>query len=151
MAEALVVARAELGSDDGSSGGAWKWALGHVVAVQEDGWPWNDLEDPRNFQQASQRRFALLRFPGISVTRIQRYLAAQVTVDQFTGILTAVIRSRLWQIQWTDLPQAAKNILIATGVLTIGPASIGGDFTWAQVQNFVKRLDNNTTDTDPLT
>lgn len=143
MADALVCARPELLGVDPGTGAAWRWVVGHVVAVQDDGFAWGALEDPRNFATAAERRFALFRFPGITVVRIQRYLATQLDVDGQT-----VIRNRAWQIQWTSLPLAARNILTSTGVLTIGGPS--GDFTWAQVRAFVLNLATGLTDTDPL-
>jgi hypothetical protein len=128
--------------DDGGTGSLWRWAVGHVVDVKPDDFAWGALEDPRNFATTAQRRFALLRFPGVSVPRVQRYLAAQ---NDPSGPIP--IRGRLWQIQWNSLPLVARNILVSTGVLTIGPA---GDFTWAQVQAFVTRQDTGASDTDPL-
>jgi hypothetical protein len=150
MAEALIAARrvdwqADLPDDDGI--GAiltWQWARGHIVVVKQDGHPWGALEDPRNFDAWQDRRFALIRFPGVPVARIARYLAPQRD-GQGT-----VVRQRLWQIQWAQLPQVARDILRTTGVLTVGSAAVGGDFTWAQVQAFVVRLDTAASDTDPL-
>lgn len=148
MSEALVAARTDFPDDDNvGGGGAWRWARGHIVDVKPDGFAWGALEDPRNFGTAAARRFALLRFPGVTLARIQRYLAQQTAIDQFTG-RTITVRSRLWQIQWNSLPQAAKNLLIANGMITIGGPT--GDFTWAQVQNFFVRLDTGTSDPDPL-
>ncbi len=144
MSEALVAARTDFG-DDGGTGSAWTWAKGHVVDVKPDGFAWGALEDPRNFGSAAARRFALLRFPGITLARIQRYLASQPDPNN----AKATLRGRLWQIQWSTLPQAAKNIIANTGVLTIGGPT--GDFTWAQVQAFFVRLDTRASDTDPLT
>lgn len=145
MAEALVAARVDFPDDDGvSSGGAWRWARGHVVDVKPDGFAWGSLEDPRNFVTATERRFALLRFPGVTLARVRKYL-----VDQ-RNAQNVQVRARLWQIQWGTLPQAARTILITTGMLTICPAAQGGDFTWAQVQAFFVRLDTGASDTDPL-
>jgi hypothetical protein len=138
VSEALVAARTDF-PDDGLTGSQWRWARGHVVDVKPDGFAWGALEDPRNFPNAASRRFALLRFPGVSLARIRKYLAAQ-------GSAT-LVRGRLWQIQWSSLPQAARNIIAATGVLTIGPT---GDFTWTQVQNFVVRLDTGASDSSDL-
>jgi hypothetical protein len=142
MCEALVAARTDF-EDDGLTGSAWRWARGHVVDVRPDGFAWGALEDPRNFPSAATRRFALLRFPGVSVARVQKYLVRQV--DPFVPAQS--LRGRLWQIQWASLPLAARTILIATGVLTIGPS---GDFTWAQVQNFVMNLQTGLGDSADL-
>jgi hypothetical protein len=142
VAEALVCARPELLGVDPGTGAAWRWVVGHVVAVQDDGFAWGALEDPRNFATAGQRRFALFRFPGVTIARVSRYLANQIDVN------AVVIRNRVWQIQWSSLPLAARNILTSTGVLTIGGPT--GDFTWAQVQAFVLNLQTGLTDTDPL-
>lgn len=145
MAEALVAARTDFPTDP-LTGSLWRWAIGHVVAVKPDDFAWGALEDPRNFATRAERRFALFRFPGASIARIEKYLAAETAVDSFTGQPTTV-RGRLWQIQWNSLPLAARNILTATGVLTIGPT---GDFSWAQVQAFVLRLDTMQQDTEAL-
>jgi hypothetical protein len=154
MCELLIAARTDAGfpTDDGGTGAAWHWAQGHVVSVQPDGFSWGVLEDPRNFSAASDRKFALLRFPGISVARAQRYLAPHIDTETLDARgRPTFVRARLWQIQWSSLPAAAKTILRNTGVITIDSLANGGDFTWAQVQNFVRRLDTNTADTDPLT
>lgn len=145
MAEALLAARTDFLAD-GLSGSLWRWALGHVVAVRPDGFQWGQLEDPRNFPTRATRRFALLRFPGASVARVSKYLADETAIDQFTG-RQVLVRCRLWQVRWNDLPLVARNILTATGVLTIGPT---GDFTWAQVKAFIVRLDTNTGDDEEL-
>ena len=148
MCEALVLARTDLPFTDGGPG-AWRFAIGHVVDVKGDDFAWGALEDPRNFATAAQRRFALLRFPGVAIARIQRYLAPQTAANQFGIVLQ--LRGRLWQIQWQSLPAVARNILLNTGVLTIGSAAQGGDFTWPQVQAFFTRHDTGASDTDPLT
>lgn len=145
MAEALVFARPGA-PDDGGINTAWQWARGHVVAVKPDDFAWAALEDPRNFATSAQRRFALLRFQGASVARVSKYLASDTIIDLITG-QPSVRRGRLWQVLWTTLPLAARNILIATGVLTIGPT---GDFTWAQVQAFIVRLDTGAFDAEAL-
>jgi len=144
MSEALVAARTDFPNDAGT-GAAWRWARGHIVDVKPDGYAWAALDDPRNFPTPATRRFALLRFPGVSLARIRKYLVAHrgdPLVPQST------IRGRLWQIQWDSLPNAAKTIIIATGMLTIGGPT--GDFTWAQVQAFVVRLDTGESDTEDL-
>lgn len=142
MSEALVAARTDFPTD-GLTGQQWRWALGHFVVVKPDGFEWGALEDPRRFATAAERRFALFRFPGVSVARIERYL-----VPQLDALVPAQqVRGRLWQVQWSTLPAAVKSILTSTGMLTIGPT---GDFTWAQVQAFVLRLDTNQPDPDPL-
>lgn len=154
MCEALVVARTDFPFDDGvAGGGRWRFAIGHVMRVEDDGYPWGALEDPRNFATAAQRRYVLILFPGVPKSRGTRWLNAQV--DQITGALTTVsannpsaLRHRVWQLQWQSLPAAARNLFLSTGVVTIGPA---GDFTWAQVQNFLTRLDTGAFDSDPLT
>jgi hypothetical protein len=152
MCEALVLARTDLPFTDGGTGSLWRFAIGHVIAVQDDGFQWGWLEDPRNFATAADRRFALLRFPSVSVARGQRYLAAQLdpTPPNHPTQSRLPLRGRLWQIQWQSLPAGARSILANTGVLTIGPVAVGGDFAWAQVQNFVTRQDSGAFDSDPL-
>jgi hypothetical protein len=152
MSEALVAARnvtmgVDFPDDDGTNGGtvpsAWRHARGHFVDVKPDGFAWGALEDPRNFPSAATRRFALFRFPGVSVARIRKYLAPQLSADG-----KAVLRGLLWQIQWNSLPAGARTIIVNTGVLTIGGPT--GDFTWTQVQTFVVNLATGLGDTADL-
>lgn len=153
MAEALFAARNVTMDvtfpDDAGTGAAWQWGRGHCVDVKSDNWTWQALEDPRVFATTAERRFVLIRFPGVSVARISKYLAQHTTIDQFTGKVV-IVRQRLWQIAWPSLPAAARTIAINTGVLTIGSVAQGGDFTWAQVQAFFVRLDTGAGDTADL-
>jgi hypothetical protein len=121
------------------------WKRGYIVDVKPDGHVWGRLEDPA--QNVAPRKFAILKFPGVSVARVQKYLAAQMD-DAGGALLEPVMyRRRLWQVQFSELPAAARNKLTNTGVLVIGPS---GDYTWAQVKGFFMRLDTNARETEDL-
>jgi hypothetical protein len=118
------------------------WKRGYIVIVKPDGHVWGAEENPAT---ATIRKFAILKFPGVSVARVEKYI-----VEQFEdGILTPY-RRRLWQIQFSELPQAARNKLTNTGILTIGSQAQGGDYTWAQVRDYFMRLDTNARETEAL-
>lgn len=121
------------------------WKRGYAVAVKPDGWTWGAAEDPS--QNTAPRKFVLIKFPGVTVARVEKYLTTQT--DNAGGVLIVPIpyRRRLWQIQYAELPLAARNILASTGVLTIGA---GGDYTWPQVKNFFMRLDTNVRETEDM-
>lgn len=120
------------------------WKRGMIVAVLPDGAAWGGDHPSLN---AAPRKFALLRFPGVSVARISKYMAEQFDDAGGTLPVPERFRRRLWQIQHAELPQVARDIIAQTGMLTIGPE---GDFTWAQVRNFFQRLDDNTRETEAL-
>lgn len=145
MAEALFFAATNTLQDPVEDRrGSWK--RGYLVAVKPDGHTWGKEEDPA--QTIAPRKFAVLKFPGVSVERIEKYLAAEM--DDAGGILLVPVRYRrkLWQIQFAELPLAARNKLATTGILTIGAS---GDYTWAQVKGFFMRLDTSARETEDLT
>lgn len=120
------------------------WKRGYIKDVKPDGFAWGKEEDPAT---ANPRLYALLKFPGVSVASFEKYLAAQM--DDAGGLLLVPVRyrRRLWQIQYAELPLAARNKLATTGILTIGA---NGDYTWAQVKGFFMRLDTNARETEDL-
>lgn len=124
------------------------WKAGYVIDVQPDGYSWGAEEHPASHSYRP-RRTALITFPGVSVARVQKYLAAQPDAQAIAnGIPDAPpYRRRLWQIQSAELPAAARNKLATTGLLTIGAT---GDYTWAQVRNYFMRLDDSTRETEAM-
>lgn len=138
MAEALIFSGNNTHADPVKDRrGCWK--RGMIVIVKPDGHVWGREEDPAT---ANPRRFAILKFPGVSVARVEKYIAEQLDAGG------ATFRRRLWQVQWSELPVAARNKLQNAGVLTIGAS---GDYTWAQVRDFFMRLDTNARETEALT
>ncbi len=71
-------------------------------------------------------------------TTIREFGIDGVIHVELEGMQRKIYRRRKWQIQWNELPQGAKDKLIATGELTIKAGSYSGafDYTWAQVKNF---------------
>jgi hypothetical protein len=145
MAEALLFAANNTSPDpEKDRRGCWK--RGYIVVVRPDGHTWGRLEDPA--LNAAPRKFVLIKFPGVSVARVEKYLEAQWD-DAGGALLEAVMyRRRLWQIQYAELPLAARNKLATTGILVIGP---NGDYTWDQVKGFFMRLDTAARETEVMT
>lgn len=144
MAEALLFADNNTHIDpEKDRRGCWK--RGMIVVVMPDGHVWGAREDPA--QNPPPRKFVILKFPGVSIARIAKYLTEQTDDAGGTLLIPVRYRRRLWQIQYAELPLAARNQLIATGILTIGPT---GDYTWAQVSNFFQRLDTDAREIEAL-
>lgn len=122
------------------------WKRGMIVVLKPGGHPWGAREDPA--LATPPRTFAVLRFQGIALRRLEKYLAEQM--DDAGGVLLEPVRyrRRLWQIQHAELPLRARNIIATTGFLTIGPS---GDYTWDQVRTYFMRLDTAVRETDDLT
>lgn len=144
MAEALLFA-ANNSNPDPVKDRRGCWKRGYLVVVKPDGHAWGREEDPA--QNIAPRKFVLLKFPGVSVARVEKYLAAQM--DDAGGALLepVMFRRRLWQIQYAELPLAARQLLSTTGILTIGPT---GDYTWDQVKGYFERLDDSTRETEAM-
>jgi hypothetical protein len=147
MAEALLFAANNTNHEDPAKDLRGSWKRGYLVVVKPDGWSWGREEDPA--QTVAPRTFVLLKFPGVSVASVEKYLAAQTDDAGGTLLVAQVVRRRLWQVQYAELPLAARNKLATTGVLTIAPS--GGDYTWTQVKGFFMRLDTNARETAELT
>jgi hypothetical protein len=132
MAEILIKARDHTHPDPiKDQRGAYK--RGMPVVVMPDGHEWGASED--------LPAFVVLRLPGISVERVQQFLEPIEVEETVEGQAPRprMIRRRLWQISWADLPAGARSRLESSGALTI--AASGGDYTWAQIRNFLKRFD----------
>lgn len=145
MAEALLFAANNTHADpEKDRRGCWK--RGYIVAVKPDGHTWGREEDPA--QTVAPRRFMLIKFPGVSVARVEKYLAQQLDNAGGALLYPQLYQRRLWQVQYSELPPAARQLLSTTGILTIGPT---GDYTWTQVKGFFMRLDDNTRETEDMT
>lgn len=116
--------------------GAWK--AGMIVVVKADGHMWGKLEA---LPPAQGGKFVVLKFPGVSAAKLEKYLAAQVSGED-------TVRRRLWQIQIGDIPLAARNRLNTTGTLTVSES--GGDYTWEQFRGLIKNLETAETVKDSL-
>lgn len=139
MAEALVFMGNNVHLDpDKDRRGCWK--RGYVVVVKPDGHEWGREEDPALL--VPPRKFALLKLPGVSVARVERYL-----VHQFDHVTGETFRRRLWQIQHAEFPAALRQKIANTGILTVGP---DGDIFWEQFRQYLMRLDTNTRETEAL-
>ena len=125
---------------------------GRIIAVKPDGWGWGRKE--------VWPAFALLKVPGISVAKIEKYAQPQLVEDPtdadwdpVSKRIQNVYRARRWQIRWNDLPQGVKNKVVANnGVLTIKAGSYTGpsDYTWPQVKSFFRNLETDRDETvDP--
>lgn len=128
MAEILVKA-VDATNPDGEKDRRGCYKRGMPVLVMEDGHEWG----------AEERlpKFIVIKVPTISVATVARYALPQTTIDQFTG-QPVTYRRRRWQIQWNDLPAAARQKLASTGQLVIKAGGYAGayDYTWAQVKGY---------------
>lgn len=130
--ELLVKAVDAVHSEPGKDArGSYK--RGMVVVAMPDGHQWGARE--------SLPTFVVIKLPGITVAKAIKYIAPQLDAT------TNTVRRRLWQIQVADIPLAARNKLLTTGSLTIGPT---GDYTWVQFRNFIKNLETGLTETNNL-
>lgn len=113
---------------------------GMPVVVMPDNHPWG-LEE-------RLPKFVVIKFPLISVARVQKYIDAQMEADG-----TTPFRRRMWQIRWLDLPNAVRNKLQNTGQLIIKATdAYTGTFdnTWAQVKDFFQNLQTGLNETADL-
>lgn len=112
---------------------------GMPVVVMPDGHLWG-LEE-------RMPKFAVLKFPLISVTRVQKYIA-----EQLDG-LGNPFRRRLWRVRWDDLPTQDRNKLVSTGQLIVKATDVyTGPFdrTWTQVKGFFLNQETNSNETSDL-
>jgi hypothetical protein len=137
MAELLVKLRSVFHSDPTKdASGAYK--RGQVVVVMPDDHPWGREEVPP--------KFFLIKVPGVSVGQVQKYTQQQVE----GGVIT---RRRLWVIRWKDLPEAARDKVLDTGMLIIKVGTYAGpfDYTWTQVKGFFRNQLTGIDETEDLT
>lgn len=120
--------------------------IGMIVDIREDGFRWGRRE--------TLPRFALIKLPGVDVAKAVKYLAPQMdesTLDADGN--PTLYRPRVWQIQVSSLPLAARNKLSRDGELTIkASVTYAGsyDYTWTQVREFFRNLKTNTTESGNL-
>jgi hypothetical protein len=112
---------------------------GMPVLVRPDGHTWGALE--------GLPRFAIVKIPLIAVATVEKYALPYLDGSNH------LVRRRLWQIRWVDLPAGAQNTLQTTGQLVIkATAAYGGvfDYTWAQVKGFFRNLETGLDETEDL-
>lgn len=115
---------------------------GMPVVVMPDGHTWGLGEKFPNFVS--------IDIPGVSVSKVMKYVE-----PEYSGIPTAeatIYRRRLWQLRWSDLPIAAKNILALDSRLIIKVGGYVGpyDYTWQQVKGFFRNLKTGLDETEDL-
>jgi hypothetical protein len=110
---------------------------GMPVVVMPDGHQWGTKEGPP--------LFVVIKIPGVPVAKIRKYIEPELSGR-------AVYRRRLWHISWADLPQGAKDKLLADGELTIKAGAYDGpyDYTWAQVRSYFKQITSGQAETGDL-
>jgi hypothetical protein len=109
---------------------------GMPVVVMEDGHIWGSSEGLPNFY--------VLKLPGISVDRVRHFINPETEdggIDERGHPIVNTVRRRTWRIFIEDLPQGAINKLNTEGYITI--ANTGGDYTWTQVRNYIKKITTN--------
>ena len=103
---------------------------GMPVVVMPDGHPWGARE--------RRPRFVVIKFPGVSVERLQRYIEEWRDGDPDTR---RMVRRRVWRLRWDDLPTRARNRLRDDGELIIqaGTRDVpDADYTWDQVKSYLR-------------
>ena len=119
---------------------------GKILAVGPDGQDWG--------RKVIWPSYAILKIPGIAVSRIKKYTEPQLTEDVTdpdwtpTNRVKTPYRMRRWRLRWANLPQGIKDTLVANnGVLIIKAGSYSGpsDYNWAQIRSYFR---NQETDTD---
>jgi hypothetical protein len=125
MAEILLKAT-DYTHPDATKDRRGSYKRGMPVVVVEDGHEWGSRE--------GLPKFAVLKFPGVSVDRVQKYIELQFDAQG------EVYRRRRWRVRWEDLPQAARNKLASTGQLVIKAGTYDGtyDYTWEQVRSYFR-------------
>ena len=94
--------------------------------------------------------FVSIDFPEVPVNKILKYIE-----PEYSGIPTAeatTYRRRLWQLRWSDLPVAARNILALNSCLVIKVGDYTGpyDYTWQQIKGFFRNLKTDLDETEDL-
>jgi len=108
------------------------YKIGMPVVVMPDGHKWGNAE--------CLPTFVILKIPGVSVEKVASYILPEVSI--LIGPLAVpeltTVRRRQWQIQFNELPLAARNKLRTKGELIIKAGTYAGayDYTWAQVKGF---------------
>lgn len=138
MAELLVKAQNATHADpEQDQRGCYK--RGMPVCVMDDGHLWGMREGLPGF--------VILKFPLIPKSRIEKFLS---NYEDEHGNL---VRRKLWQIRWADLPSAARQKLANSGELTIKATTsytASFDYTWAQVKSFFRNLQTGQDESEDL-
>lgn len=121
--------------------------MGMPVVIMPDGHIWGNKE--------CMPLFAVIKIPMIGVDKVEKYISQweKFIMDAKGNITTELVRRRLWQLQWNDLPTQAKNKLKNTGQLIIKatPDYTGSyDYTWLQVKTYFKNLWTGLSETGDL-
>lgn len=125
------------GKDNGT--GPDHWRRGDLVTIQEDGHVWGKYETRAAWVAAGEspalwpQDFFLLRIPGLSVGRASRFIERWTDPGALGG------RS-VWRLLIAEIPQSIRDILLATGMLTVGV-----DITRAQLAARLRRKDTEAT------
>lgn len=110
---------------------------GMMVVVMEDGHEWGTKE--------RLPLFVVIKIPGVDASRVAKYL------QTWTDTNGVIVRARLWQLRWDDLPLAARNKLAAGGLtIKVGTYSGPYDYTWAQVKAYFRNLETGLDETADL-
>lgn len=143
MAEILVMAINKTHSDPTKDRrGCYK--QGMPVTVFADGHSWG--------REETLPTFVKIKIPGVSIETVKKYIEPQVEDAPNADGIYLPYRRRLWQIQWSDLPAAARKKLKNNGELVIKVGSYSGtyDYTWAQIKTYFKNLKTRLAETGDL-
>jgi hypothetical protein len=117
---------------------------GMAVVVMPDGHGWG----------AEERlpKFVVIKIPGVSVATVLKYIQPHTEETPNADGFYMPYRRRLWQIQWGDLPAAARKKLASNGELTIKVGDYAGtyDYTWKQIRAYFKNLKTKLAETGDL-
>lgn len=86
--------------------------------------------------------FAVLKFPTIAESALQKYLAPQMDAVERVmpdgSLVPQIYRCRLWKIDWTSLPTDIQNKLGSVNGITVQAGSYSGayDYTWDQIKAY---------------
>jgi hypothetical protein len=119
------------------------WRRGDLVVIREDGHTWGTLETKAAWVAAGHPAadwpgdFYLLKVPGLSVARAERFIEAWIDNNNDPGGLGA---RAVWRVLISEIPTSIRNILLNTGQLTVGV-----DVTRAQIEARFRRKDTEAT------
>jgi hypothetical protein len=143
MAEILVKA-VDATNVDSEKDRTGCYKAGMPVVVMPDKHPWGKEE--------GLPKFVVIKIPGISVDKVEDFIRPQYEDSPSLNGEYMTYRRRKWQIQLSNLPKNAKNILRDKGVLVIKSGTYTGsyDYTWAQVRSYFMNLKKNMTFSENL-
>jgi hypothetical protein len=142
MAEILIKAVSAVHPDAAKDARA-SYKRGMPVVVMPDGHVWGTEE--------KLPAFVVLKLPGVPVSKVEKYLEMDDepdgTTDHEGNQRMRTVRRRRWKFILDGMPAAARNKLAAQGALVIGPS---GDYTWAQVRNFLQNQRTGKSETEDM-